>query len=170
MTQAGRASTGDSVVVIGIGNPFRGDDGAGIEVARRLRALMPPGVEVLEQDGESTALIDAWQDGRVAYVIDAVRADGPAGEIHRIDLHRDGDGDDDGGGIPSTPSRDSSHALGLGDAVELARVLDRLPSRLVLIGIAGTRFDAGDTITEPVLAAIDVVVEQLAEEVRATCA
>jgi hydrogenase maturation protease len=41
---------------------------------------------------------------------------------------------------------DSSHALGVGEAIALARALERLPSRLVDYGVEGARFGAG---TEP---------------------
>ena len=37
------------LVLIGIGNQFRRDDAAGLEVARRLRQAQPLGVTVLEQ-------------------------------------------------------------------------------------------------------------------------
>ena len=50
-----------SIVVIGVGNEYRSDDGAGIAVARRLRMLFPTGVTVLEESGEGAALIEAWK-------------------------------------------------------------------------------------------------------------
>ena len=38
---------------------WRGDDGAGLAVARRLREIAPAGVEVREVEGDATALVDA---------------------------------------------------------------------------------------------------------------
>jgi len=46
--------------VIGVGNPWRGDDAAGLAVARLLRGTVSPEVEVLEREGEPTGLVDAW--------------------------------------------------------------------------------------------------------------
>jgi hydrogenase maturation protease len=165
MSRADRTSDDGRIVVIGVGNPFRSDDGAGIEAARLLRDRLPRGVEVLEQDGDPAALLDAWHDARVAYVIDSVRSDGPAGEIHRIQIDRETEAS-----VPASTRHDSSHGLGLGEAVELARVLDRLPGRLVLVGIAGIRFEAGDALSDSVRDAVERVVEELAEEVSVACA
>jgi hydrogenase maturation protease len=152
-----------AVVVIGIGNTFRGDDAAGIEVARMLRDLVPTEVKVLEHDGEPISLLDAWEGASTAYVIDAVRAQDPTGTLHRIEIR-------EGALVPSSPRRDSSHALGLGEAVSLARALERLPERLVLIGITGEAFEAGDALSDTVRGAVERVAREVGEEVRALCA
>ena len=69
------------VVVIGVGNEFRRDDGAGPAVVARLRDLAPPGVRLVITDGEPTRLIDAWAGAALAVVVDAVRARvAPAGD------------------------------------------------------------------------------------------
>jgi hydrogenase maturation protease len=149
-------------VVIGVGNPYRGDDGVGIEAARALRELLPDAVEVVEHDGEPAALIDVWEGSAITYVIDAVRADDAPGTIHRIELDRTG-----AVVVPHSPRRDSSHALGLGDAVDLARVLERLPDRLVVLGVTGDSFALGDTLSRPVHDAIDKVASEVAGEIAA---
>ena len=65
------------VVVIGVGNEFRRDDGVGLAVVARLRDRVPPGVELVLTDGEPTRLIEAWTGAALAVVVDAVRADPP---------------------------------------------------------------------------------------------
>ncbi len=49
-------------VVIGIGNEFRRDDGAGPAVIGQLRGRAPAGVRLVITDGEPTRLIDAWTE------------------------------------------------------------------------------------------------------------
>ena len=71
--------------VIGVGNRWRSDDGAGLEVAARLRGSLPAGVEVLEREGEPTALIGAWADADAVWLADAVRSGAAAGTLHRLD-------------------------------------------------------------------------------------
>src|SRR5258708_12138113 len=61
-------------VVIGVGNDFRGDDGAGLAVLARLAGLVPPGVDLVASDGEPANLLAAWDDASVAIVVDAVQA------------------------------------------------------------------------------------------------
>jgi hydrogenase maturation protease len=50
--------------------------------------------------------------------------------------------------------RGGTHAFGLAAAVELARALQRLPRRLVLVGVEGAEFEAGAALTPPVVRAV----------------
>ena len=69
--------SGVPVVVIGVGNEFRRDDGAGPAVVRKLRDLVPSGVGLVITDGEPTRLLEAWTGAALAVVADAVRVSGP---------------------------------------------------------------------------------------------
>jgi hydrogenase maturation protease len=134
---------GRRALVIGLGNAARRDDAAGLIAARRLGGL--------EHEGDPLALLDLWDGAGLAVVIDAVRSGAEPGTIHRFDA----------GHAPlPAPLRGSTstHAVGLGEAIELARTLGRLPARLVVYGIEGERFDAGAELTPPVSAAVDAVV------------
>lgn len=143
-----------SAVVIGIGNPYRHDDAAGLEVARLVEASAVPGVSVVEHDGEPAGLLDLWADADIAYLVDALRADGPAGTVHTFELVANGV-------LPDRRGRDSTHALALGDAIDLARVLDRLPDHLVVLGIEGTNFEAGVGLGPEVSAAVVEVADRI---------
>lgn len=147
------------VVVVGIGNRFRGDDAAGPEVARLVDARAP-GVTAVEQDGEATRLIDAWSDADVCYVVDAIRTDSAPGTIHRLDV--------DGGSLDDHRARASSHGIALGDAVDLARALERLPGRLVLIGIEGVAFEHGEPMSGAVAVAVEEVARAILREISDT--
>ena len=144
------------IVVIGIGSAYRGDDEAGLAVIQRLRPRLK-GVDIVETDGEPTRLLDAWKDAGLAIVIDAVHShDAPVGHVHRFDL---------GPERLSTARPSSSHGMGPVEAVELGRVLGRLPDRLILYGIEGHDFGEGASITSEVDMAIDQVVERVNREV-----
>jgi hydrogenase maturation protease len=137
------------VVVVGIGNAARGDDAAGLIAARELDAL--------QHEGDPLGLLDIWRRAHVAVVIDAVRSGADAGTVHRFDASRDP--------LPA-PLRGSSstHAIGLADAIELGRALDRLPARLIVYGIEGERFDAGAALTPAVAAAVELVAAAVRRE------
>ncbi len=80
------------IVVIGVGNEFRRDDGLGPEVLSRLRDQVTAdtgggpgggpgggtgGVRLLACDGEPTRMIEAWAGASLALVVDAVVAGPP---------------------------------------------------------------------------------------------
>jgi hydrogenase maturation protease len=142
-------------LIAGVGNDWRGDDAAGLVAARRLRGLLP-GVRVVEVAGDPGALLDLWAEAELAIVLDAVRSGAPPGTIHRLDASA----------LPAGLRSASTHALGLADAVELARALDRLPARLELYGIEGAHFEPGEGLTPTVARAVETLCEQLSRAVR----
>ena len=142
--------------VIGIGNPLRGDDAIGLLVARRVRELGDPELEVMELEGEPARLIDAWQGSHLTVVVDAVKTGAAQGTVIRIDATADP--------LPPSVSASSTHALGLGEAIEIARALDRLPRHLIVFGIEGTRFAAGSGLSPAVAAAIEPAAEAVLRE------
>jgi hydrogenase maturation protease len=136
-------------VVIGIGNEFRRDDGAGPAVLDRLRDLAPEGVRLVITDGEPARLVEAWTGAALAVVVDAVRTEPPhPGRVHRFVL----DQPRAGTGRPT-----SSHGLGLDDAVALAVALDRMPGRLIVHAIEAADLTQGLGLTPPVAAAVGTV-------------
>jgi hydrogenase maturation protease len=142
--------------VIGIGNPDRGDDGAGRAVARRLRARKPCGLEVRECGGEATELMASWEGAERVVVVDACRGAGAAGSVHVLD------GDD--AERLRTLQTVSSHSFGVAAAVGLGRALDRLPSRLLIYAIEGRDFRVGGGLTPEVGRAVDRVVALLVQD------
>jgi hydrogenase maturation protease len=141
---------------IGIGNPLRGDDVAGLLAARALRARGLDGVEVRELEGEPVDLIESWQGAAQVLLADAVTAGGEAGRVHRVEVGEQP--------LPAVLAGASTHTLGLAEALELARALERLPPRLVVYGIEGTCFQTGAEPGPAVLAAVELVATAAAAE------
>ncbi len=144
-------------VVIGIGNEYRHDDAVGPEVVKRLTDLDLTDVSLAVTDGEPTHLIDLWTEAEVAVLVDAVR-NNPAnpGRIHELLVD-----------VPvSANGTASSHGLGLGDAVELAMALGRMPRRLVVFAVEGSDFTPGVGLSPGVSAAVEQVADLVLREVR----
>jgi hydrogenase maturation protease len=148
---------GRHALIVGVGNPYRGDDAAGLLVARRLRGACPAGVRVIETHGETAELIDIWDAASLVVLIDAVAADAPPGTVYRFEVGVDR--------VPPVFARRSTHTLGVGEAIGLAAVLDRLPPRLVVYGIAGHGFGLGEALSPAVEAAVAVVASRALAEV-----
>ncbi|HWB54611.1 MAG TPA: hydrogenase maturation protease [Tepidisphaeraceae bacterium] len=122
-------------LIIGVGNPDRGDDAIGLIVARQLRQLMPPGFSVIEQSGDGAVLMDLWQDAGTVIVVDAAHSTDIPGTIHRFDIPTDP--------LPVDSFHSSTHAFGLADGIRLSSALGRLPNRLIVYGIVGLQFELG---------------------------
>lgn len=142
-----------TALVIGVGNDLRGDDGAGLAVARQLRAA---GVEAREMRGALTALPDLWQGHERIAIVDAARSGAAPGTLHRFDALA--------APLPAMFGRASTHAFGVAEAVALARVLGCLPASLVVHGIEGGDFTAGAPLSAEVAAAVPVVARRILME------
>jgi hydrogenase maturation protease len=136
--------------VICCGNRERGDDGAAVLVAERLRDL---GIEAQIHSGEALALMDAWDKADEVIVVDAMVTGAAAGttQVWEAPLPA---------AFVDAPA--STHGLGVGEAIKLAQVIGRLPERLRVYGIEGKHFGSGDEISSEVKQAAERVAEQIA--------
>jgi hydrogenase maturation protease len=149
------------VLIIGIGNVYCSDDGAGIATVRQLKDQLRPGVRVLEESGEGTRLLEAWKNASLVILIDAVHSGARAGTIRRLDARTEK--------IPAELFRCSSHAFSLAQAIELARVLNELPRDVIVYGIEGQNFEAGEGLSRSVEEAVGAVVSQVLRQVDIAC-
>lgn len=146
-----------SVVVIGVGNPDRGDDGAGREVVRRLReAHLPSSARIIEANGEATAILASLEGVSAAFLIDACVSGAPPGTVRRIDLSNEP--------LPCARYGLSSHGFGLTEAIELAKALDELPRRCIVYAIEGESFEPGIAPSAAVMRGVSETLEALKRE------
>jgi len=140
------------MLIIGCGNELRGDDAAGLLVARHLRSL---GLNAFEHSGDGLNLIQLWEPSSEVVLVDAVLAQGDLGQVRVWD----------GIAAPLEPDlfRFSSHSLGVGEAIEMARLLGSLPKQLLIYGIEGKQFEVGTTPSAAVLQAVEKVVHMILE-------
>lgn len=146
--------------VLGLGNRLRRDDGVGPWVASEL-ARRVEGVDVRQIDGDGFSLLDAFADAPAVLLVDAVQSGAPPGTVHRLDAVA--------GPLPQDALRCSTHALGVVEAVELARALGELPARLHVYGIEGEDFGSGEGLSPAVAAAAGALVEELLVELTEDC-
>ena len=146
------------ILVIGIGNEYRSDDAVGLVVVRRLRQLSLGNITVIEESGEGTDLIESWKGADTVIIVDAASSGAKPGTIHRIDARAQR--------IPTGLLRYSTHAFSVGEAVELARAMNRLPPRMVVYGIEGERFDEGTALSRAVQGSVDSVVDLVLKQLR----
>jgi hydrogenase maturation protease len=149
------------LLVIGCGNEFASDDAVGLQVIRSLKELnedkLPDGVELIEAGTPGLNLLDLWDRADRVIIVDAVKSGAAPGTIHSFDASL-------------LPPRDvmpvSSHGVNIIDAVELGRLLGRLPVQLTIIGVeilSEEPFHVG--LTPEVEAAVPRARERLMEEI-----
>lgn len=143
------------VVVIGCGNPLRGDDAAGPELVRRLRERgVPDGVRCVDA---GTAGLDAVLEMRGAaevVVVDACRSGSPPGTLREIAgaalAHPPG------GGVDIHAVR-WDHALALADSL----LGDGRPRRVTACLVEAASFEPGAPLSPAVDRAVDALASRL---------
>lgn len=108
---------------------------------------------MLDCGDEPTRLIEHLEGLDVAVVVDAVRTGSPPGTVHVVEVAD--------GPLPAELGLASTHAFGVGEALELARMLGRAPRRVVIVGVEGAAFGMGDPVTPQVEAALAGAAEQV---------
>ncbi|MCX6641655.1 MAG: hydrogenase maturation protease [bacterium] len=147
------------MLIIGVGNESRGDDGVGKLIARQVRAALLREADVLEMDGESAELIAAWQQTDRAILIDAMRSGQPVGTIVRFDASIKP--------LPQEFARvGSTHSFGVAEAIELSRTLGTLPRQVIVFGIEGESFENFKPLSPEVAAAIPEVIKRILKEIN----
>ncbi len=75
------------VVVIGLGNCYRRDDGVGVAAAMAMERLAWPNVVVRTGIAEPMGVVEAWTGAVLAVVIDAaIATPSTPGRVHRCQL------------------------------------------------------------------------------------
>jgi len=136
-------------LVIGLGNPDRGDDGVGRLVARLLQGRLGDDVLIMEQSGGAAELLETLRKADWVVLVDAMVSGAPIGSVRRVDCAA-------GDPVPAK-SGASSHGLGVAEAIGLARALGCLPRFCVVFGVEASRFDPGTGLSPAVEAAADDV-------------
>lgn len=157
------------VLVAGVGNIFLGDDGFGVEVARRLagRAL-PEGVEVADFGIRGMDLAYALQDDyELVIFVDAA----PRGEEPGTVCLIEPDVEDEGGVALDT------HGMDPVKVIKLARALGANMPRIYVVGCEPQVVISGDDfddmlmeLSEPVRAAVEEAVRLVDSLVERLCA
>ena len=143
------------VRVIGVGNRWRGDDAVGLEAVRQLGPT-PARVSVSVHEGDGSGLLELWHGARAVILVDAMRSGAAPGSVHRFEAGTKP--------LPRAAANGSIHAVGIPEAIELARSLGRLPATVVVYAVEGTAFAAGADMSEPVAAAISDVAGRVVGE------
>ena len=145
----------DRVLVIGVGNRFRGDDAAGPAVAERLGR---EGIDAIEHAGDGMQLMALWEGAKQVVIVDAMHGGLAPGTVRRFDAIQER--------LNETALTHFSHEIGVAAAVELARALGKLPSQLSVYGIEGRSFALGEPLSPDVASAVEETAQRIIGELQ----
>jgi hydrogenase maturation protease len=150
-----------TILVAGVGNIFLGDDGFGVEVARRLSEVELPGVRVVDYGirGMHLAYDLAGARPDLTIIVDATTQGDPPGTVHVIDL-----------ALPSTVDDAAlldAHGMQPDVVLGLVRLLGADPGRVLLVGCepadASERMGLSPAVANAVGTAVHVVTNLIAK-------
>ena len=155
------------VLVVGVGNVLHGDDGFGVEVARRLsERSLPPGVTVAETGIGGIHLVHELMAGYDALVVvDAVDRGRPPGTVMVIEADVT-----DVAELPVEERHDllaDMHLATPERALMVARAAGVLPERTIIVGCQPVEIETlGIGLTEQVREAVGSAVDEVEVCVR----
>jgi hydrogenase maturation protease len=149
--------TPESVLILGLGNVYCGDDGLGVAALDLLGRCyrLPGGVAMLDGSAHGMSLLQYARTADALIIVDAIRNGGEPGSFTRLE------GDE----LASAPaSRFSAHQVGVADLLAGLRLIHTGPEHIVLLGLAPKTRELGGRTSKEVARALDMLVEAIAAE------
>lgn len=150
------------ITLIGIGQPLRGDDEIGPEAVRQWVRDHPtsaadPNLKILFAETPGLDLLELFEDSDAAILVDAVQTGASAGTVSvHASLPE----------IGMTPAEKSAHGLGVVETFALAKKIGaRLPPQIRLIGVEGSRWGMGESLSDPVRCALPDAVRAIEDQI-----
>jgi len=147
------------VLIAGVGNVLRGDDGFGVEVLHRLGPEVPAEVELFESGIAGIGLVQQLLEGYDALILlDALDRGAEPGTLFVLEPERTP------ATSPGGPAAIDLHQAGPEGVLRLAAALGVLPSRVWIVGCQAADWDElGVGLSEPVRRAVPAAVRQVAD-------
>ncbi len=144
------------IVVVGIGNLIKTDDGVGVHAVRYLEGKVPEGVELVEGSIYCADLFNIIEGKRKAIFIDAIDAGEEPGAIFRFTPDE----------VKQKTTRPLSiHDFGLYELILTSRMMGQCPEEITIFAVQVEETGFGDRLTERVAAALPRVCELVLSEI-----
>ena len=145
-------------IVIGIGNPLRGDDGIGPAVIAWLREHeLPPDVEAIDGGTAGLDLVSMWMGHRRAILVDAANMKRAPGEWMRFTP--------DTVQLKDNDLQFSLHNAGLTEALALGAALGTLPDEVIVYGVQPASIDWSAGLSDEMQQAVPMVGDAILREI-----
>lgn len=148
-----------SVLVLGLGNVLLGDDGLGAEAVVRVKRnyRVPPGIRLEDGGTLGLSLLGLVAEAKHVLLVDAVLADAPPGTQVRLDGTAV---------LDAVRDRLSPHQVGVADLLDAARLIDRYPDTVTLLGIVPASIELSVARSRVVGDGLETLVTAIIKEVQ----
>lgn len=152
------------IIIVGIGQSLRGDDGAGLEVVQLWQQSYPQSaslpmlrIELAELPGLS--LLDQILRADAAIIVDAIRSGAKPGTIHLISETQL---------AAFESSSGSAHGMGVAECIFLGRSIypEDMPANIILIGIEASDIRLGNDLSPEVRQSIPLAAQSIEEQLQ----
>jgi len=150
----------ERIVILGCGNPTRGDDGVGPLLIRRLwERGLPPNVKLVDGGTSGIDVVFHMEGADRVIIVDACLTGEKPGTILRVPSSE----------VEELPSREETHLHSIKwfHAIAIGKYLlgDRFPRSIDIFLVEGRNFNLGDEISQEVLEAIEILEEVIMKEI-----
>jgi hydrogenase maturation protease len=147
------------VLVLGIGNPLRGDDGIGLRVIEALNHRgLPEGATALDAGTGGLDLLQILEGWERAIIIDAADVGREPGRFARFTP--------DEARFVGSEDASSFHNAGLAEVLALAEAVGQPLPELVIFGVQPARVGWGEGLSPAVEATLPVLIDAVLDEVN----
>jgi hydrogenase maturation protease len=143
-------------LILGLGNPILSDDAAGLQAARQLYELVGgEDIDLVEAAVAGMQTVQLLSGYDRAVIIDVMQDEARVGEVWRLDS-------DELENVSST----SSHGIGVGQALRLARLMGLpVPEQILIYAIAAADTSTfGESLTPELRQALPAIVRRIAAD------
>jgi hydrogenase maturation protease len=145
-------------LLLGIGNPFRRDDGIGPAVIKRLQSEQTlEGVDLLDGGTDGLALIDVIQEYAKVLIIDAVDMGMGPGEVKTFSP--------EDAKLTIKTDALSTHGFGLAEVITLMRKLE-MNTDLRMIGVQAKDVSFGEGMSPEISSKIEEILKLVKKEIE----
>jgi len=147
------------LVIIGLGNPLRRDDGVGCRVVEELTCRgLPEGVTALDGGTGGLNLLQVLEGWKRAVIVDAADVGREPGQFVRFTP--------DQARLVQTADSFSLHNAGLSEVLALAKALNRDLPKIVIFGVQPAEVGWGEGLSPAVEAALPALTDAVSKEIK----
>lgn len=157
-------STNDmKILILGVGNPLRRDDGAGPAAVQRLKELKAAGspalysCSIIDGGTDGLGLIEYLKEFKKVFLIDAVNMGLTPGAVKQFTP--------EDALIKIRTDSLSTHGFGISELITLSRELGILPE-ITIIGVQPVDTGYGEDLSPEIESAIEVICNKIIETLK----